>query len=60
MNANQDGKDPYRLCVRDRCEHELVQGVLVSDLLARDGPYDQARTRPPRDRPRRHPIVRAA
>ncbi len=29
--------DPYRSC-QDGCNHDLAPGVLVSDLLHRDGP----------------------
>ena len=30
--------DPYRRC-EDHCNHALVRGILVSDLLGADGPY---------------------
>jgi hypothetical protein len=30
--------DPYRRC-EDHCNHDLVRGILVSDLLGGDGPY---------------------
>lgn len=30
--------DPYRRC-EDHCNHDLVRGILVSDLLGTDGPY---------------------
>ena len=30
--------DPYRRC-EDHCNHDLVRGILVSDLLGLDGPY---------------------
>ncbi len=30
--------DPYRRC-EDHCNHDLVRGILVSDLLGSDGPY---------------------
>lgn len=30
--------DPYRRC-EDHCNHDLVRGILVSDLLSGDGPY---------------------
>lgn len=30
--------DPYRRC-EDHCNHDLVRGILVSELLASDGPY---------------------
>ena len=37
--------DPYRLCHRDTCEHDLVQGVLVHELLEHDGPHPSSRAR---------------
>ncbi len=30
--------DPYRRC-EEHCNHDLVRGILVSDLLESDGPY---------------------
>ena len=31
-------EDPYRRC-EDHCNHDLVRGVLVADLIAADGPH---------------------
>jgi len=30
--------DPYRRC-EDHCNHDLVRGVLVADMMASDGPF---------------------
>ncbi len=38
----QESKDPYRFCHRENCEHDLVQGVLIRELLGTDGPYQSA------------------
>lgn len=32
-------QDPYHNC-ENRCNHDLVRGVLVEELLGGDGPYD--------------------
>ena len=32
-------KDPYRDCETGRCNHDLVRGVSIGELLATDGPY---------------------
>jgi len=47
--------DPYRRC-EEGCNHDLSQGVLVSELLSRPGPYPDTHPllrfdRPPRRRP---------
>jgi hypothetical protein len=31
--------DPFRFCDADGCTHDLSMGVLVSELLDRDGPH---------------------
>ena len=30
--------DPYKNC-EEKCNHDLVRGVLVADLLGTDGPF---------------------
>lgn len=30
--------DPYRRC-EEQCNHDLARGILVSDLIADDGPH---------------------
>jgi hypothetical protein len=32
-------KDPYRDCESGRCNHDLVRGVGLDDLLGSDGPF---------------------
>jgi hypothetical protein len=32
-------EDPYRECERGRCNHDLVRGVALGDLISADGPY---------------------
>jgi len=39
---NQEPKDPYRFCQRENCEHDLVKGVLLRELLMLDGPHPSA------------------
>lgn len=36
---DQPIKDPYRDCESGRCNHDLVRGVGIEDLLDDDGPY---------------------
>ena len=39
MSAEHDSvDDPYRRC-EEHCNHDLVRGILVADLLSEDGPY---------------------
>lgn len=39
---NHETDDPYRFCQRENCEHDLVKGVLIRELLTIDGPHPSA------------------
>ena len=39
MGMDDQAKDPFAYCESSSCAHDLANGVLVSELLTRDGPY---------------------
>ena len=39
-DKDQPANDPYKNCEKNKCNHDLVQGVLVADLVGElNGPY---------------------
>ncbi len=55
--------DPYRRC-EGSCTHDLARGVLVSDLLADEGPFPDSHPllslRPLRSQPAQRDVVMPA
>ena len=37
-DAHDGYDDPYRKC-EEHCNHDLVRGILIDELLGGDGPY---------------------
>lgn len=58
MGMDSIERDPFQHCEAGKCSHDLSVGVLVSDLLDRDGPHPiRPWTAPP---PARAPLEEAA